>query len=152
MKQSLQPTKGVAIVEDDGREGTPVDLAVRRDNSMTHPRDNRFTHVRAAQEVMDDLVARHRRGAVPGERPQGLALSRSDAAGDRDGYRFGHSSELESSGAGASSAGSTPAPVASASAVGASASAASAAGVSSASAAGASSAGASSSRASSTEA
>ena len=52
---------------------------------------------------------------MTGERLQRLALTGPDAAGDRDGYRFGHSSVLDASG---SPAGSTASVVSAASAVG----------------------------------
>src|SRR5262249_56168458 len=61
-------------------------------------------------QVVDDRVRRQRRGTLPTEGGQRLALTRSDAAGDRDGDRPAHSSAGASPGGGAASAPRPPAP------------------------------------------
>jgi hypothetical protein len=90
VQQLLEPAERLPVVEDDRRKRAAVDLALGGYDSVAHPRHDCIAHVRAAKQVMNDLVARHCRGAVARERFQRLALARSDAAGDRDGDWPGH--------------------------------------------------------------
>jgi len=79
VQQLLEPLECVAVVEDGSAEGATVDLTLRRDDAVAEPCDDRRLHVVATQQVVDDLVARDRGGAVALEGSQRLALPRSDA-------------------------------------------------------------------------
>jgi len=70
VQQLLEPRERVSIVEDHRAERAPVDLTVRRDDAVTEALDDRRLYVIETQQVVDDLVARDRRGAVARERSQ----------------------------------------------------------------------------------
>ena len=85
MQHDRTLTEG-AIGEDDLRDPSPVGPPVLSQHALAEPRDQRFPdRVVRGEQVVDDLVARDRGGAVMAARFERLALPRSDAARDGDG-------------------------------------------------------------------
>ena len=85
MEQALEPLQQLAVAEhavaDEAAIGTPV---VTEDPGA-HPLDERVPHpVVDGEEMVDDLVARHRRGAVGAQRREQGRLAGADPARDRD--------------------------------------------------------------------
>ena len=81
------------VGEDDVGDRAAVDLAGFVENALAEPVDQRLLHLLVlAEQPVDDLVARDRRGAVAPERGERLALPRSDAARDGDRERALHQS------------------------------------------------------------
>src|SRR3989440_400719 len=86
MQQGLEPVERLGVGEDELRDRAPVDLARLVEDPVAEALDHRLAHGGVlAEEPVNDLVAGDRRGAVPCEGGEGLALPRSDAAGDGDG-------------------------------------------------------------------
>src|SRR5207249_3710593 len=79
MEETLQPEQLVGITEDALADRAPV--------GRSEPLEEGRTDLVVLVELVDDLVARDRGGAVPREGGQRFALPRSDAARDRYGER-----------------------------------------------------------------
>src|SRR6266571_8747978 len=86
MEQLLEPVQLLGIVEDDARDCGAIG-AVLADHLRAEPLDELAPDFGiVAEQGVDDLVARPRRGAVPRERLERDTLAGADAAreGDRD--------------------------------------------------------------------
>src|SRR5512132_1485522 len=86
MQEPLEPEQRVPVPEDHLRNARAVNLAVLAEDLLTEALDHRpLDALVFTDQPMDDLVTRDDGGSMPRERGERLALSRSDAAGDRDG-------------------------------------------------------------------
>ena len=85
VEQLLEPREPLAVAEHRLGDLRPVGPTVVAEDLLAEPRDERVADVVVRREqVVDDLVARDRRGAVRAERLERRRLAGADAAGDRD--------------------------------------------------------------------
>src|SRR5919106_611605 len=85
MQELLEEIQRLTVLEDAERDPLPVRCAVGAEDLLTEALHERLLHVRVGgEQVVDDLVTRHRRGAVAAEAGERRALAGADAAGDRD--------------------------------------------------------------------
>jgi len=85
MQKGLQPGERVAVVEDNPRDRSAIDVAGIVEDACTEALQQRGPDlVVLAQEAVDDVVAGDRRRPVTREGVQGFCLTGADAPRDRD--------------------------------------------------------------------
>ncbi len=87
VQQPFQEAQAVGLGERRGAEARAVDLAVVGEHVGAEAGGHRLLHVGPAVELVHHGVRGQRRGAVPGERGQGLGLAGADPAGQTDQQR-----------------------------------------------------------------
>src|SRR5207244_1567160 len=89
MEERFERLERRGIGEDDPRQGGAVNRPRAVEDQGAEALDDLPLHLLVLrQQPVDDLVARRDLRPTPRERLQGFALSRADAAGDRDGERL----------------------------------------------------------------
>jgi hypothetical protein len=85
MEKRFQPGERLPVLEDDLGDGGTVDRAGVVEDAGAELLEQRAPDVRVlAQQLVDDVVARDRRGAMARERLQRLRLPGPDSPRDRD--------------------------------------------------------------------
>ena len=90
MEQLLEEVERLAVLEDANGDPFAIGRAVLAEDLLAEALDERALHLGVGREQMvDDLVARDRRGAVPAKRLERRRLAGADPSGDRDRERAG---------------------------------------------------------------
>jgi hypothetical protein len=85
VQELLQEVERISIPEDAARDPLTIRSPVDAENLLSKPRNERSSDaVIVREEVVDDLVARHRRGAVSAKALERRGLPGADPAGDGD--------------------------------------------------------------------
>jgi hypothetical protein len=90
VQHRLEEGEFVAVAEHELGDARAVDRPVFAQDALPELAEQLLAHLGVlAEQVMDDLVARDRRGPMLLEGEERLALARTDAAGDGDRERQG---------------------------------------------------------------
>src|SRR5439155_20596036 len=85
VQKGLQPRECLTVVEDDPRDRGTIDVAGVVEDAGAEALQQRPAHIVVlAQQSVDDVVARDRRGTMPRERAQRFCFPGPDASRDRD--------------------------------------------------------------------